>query len=560
MALDRCSFGIAQLNTCVGDVAGNREKICEVVRQARDVGVTLLLTPELSLSGYPPQDFVLRKDFLDYIENALNALAVDLATLAPHMAVVVGYPEVVKEINKPHGAPVAYNTAAVLFQGQVIARHRKQVLPNYGVFDEHRYFIPGNSATVFEFHGQKLGLLICEDVWTSSAVDACCNAEADVLLVVNASPWHRGKKTERLAVLKQVAHRTQRPLIYCNQVGAQDALIFDGSSCVISRYGEVRQQLPSFSPAFALVEMVNRQPIWAHNPLAFENLTEHADSVLNDLYQALCLGVRDYVHKNGFSRVLLGLSGGIDSALTLAIAVDALGKDAVRAVMLPSIYTSSISLEDAEAMVKKIDVRYDIIPIRTIVDEMTAVLQPLFDGKAPDLTEENIQARTRGLLLMALSNKHGELLLTTGNKSEMAVGYATLYGDMCGGLAVLMDVTKQWVYALARYRNRLGHVIPDRILQRPPSAELRPDQTDQDSLPPYEVLDAIIEAYVEQGLGLNELLAKGFNAEIVQRIIRLIHLSEYKRQQSAQGLKVSPCAFGYDWRFPLTQKWLKQQF
>jgi NAD+ synthase (glutamine-hydrolysing) len=379
-----------------------------------------------------------------------------------------------------------------------------------------------------------------------------------MLLVINASPWHRAKKAERLAVLKAVARETNCPILYCNQVGAQDSLIFDGSSCVISSYGEVRQQLPSFVSAFALVEVIERQPIWAHNPLAFENLVNHADSVLNDLYQALCLGVRDYVYKNGFSRVLLGLSGGIDSALTLAIALDALGKESVRAVMLPSVYTSSMSLEDAEAMAKQVGVRYDVLPIGELVSETNALLSPLFMGKSIDATEENLQARLRGVLLMALSNKHGELLLTTSNKSEAAVGYSTLYGDMCGGLAVLSDVTKHWVYALSHYRNRLGRIIPERILQRPPSAELRPDQTDQENLPPYDILDAIIEFYVEQGLSIDEIVAQGFERGVVQRMIRLIHQNEYKRQQSAIGLKVSAAIFGDDWRFPLTQKWLNQ--
>lgn len=555
MSLNRCSIGLAQLNTCVGDIEGNARKIFEAAVQSYRAGATLLLTPELSLCGYPPQDWVLREDFLAGCAKRLEILAEALAEAVPQMAVVVGYPEAVEEnIGRQYGCVKAYNSAAVLFQGKVLACHRKQALPAYSVFDESRVFAPGKTATVFELAGVRFGLQVCEDIWLEVPTDACVALGAEVLLVINASPWHRGKKKERLSVLQAAALRTGRAVVYCNQVGAHDELIFDGSSCVVNAKGEIKQQLPSFSASVSLVEFQGRQPMQAHNPLAFENLLDHPDVVLNDLYQALCLGVYDYVQKSGFKKVLLGLSGGIDSALTLAIAVDALGKESVRAVMLPSPYTSSISLEDAQAMAQGLSVHYDVLPIDGVVQAATESLQPFFEGKSADLTEENLQARTRGLLLMALSNKHGELLLTTGNKSEMAVGYATLYGDMCGGLAVLKDLTKHWVYALSHYRNRLGRVIPERILTRAPSAELRPDQTDQDSLPPYDQLDAVIEYYMEEGESIQSIVDKGFERAMVERVVRLIRLSEYKRQQSVIGLKVTRTAFGRDWRFPIINK------
>ncbi|MES2205285.1 MAG: NAD+ synthase [Pseudomonadota bacterium] len=557
MLVDRCSIALAQLNTCVGDLDGNAQKILEAAVQAQSAGATLLLTPELSLSGYSLHDLVNRDDFLNDCSERLGLLAQELFQLAPQMAVIVGYPERVQAEEKcPDGltVPKAYNSAAVLFKGGIWATHRKQALPNYSVFDERRVFKPGNQSTVFEFHGIRFGLLICEDVWVDQPINDCIGAGADILLVINASPWYRGKKQERLNLLQRICCRVKKTIVYCNQVGAQDELIFDGSSCVLDAKGDIKQQSPSFLPALSVVEFKSAQPLQTYNPFSFENRLDCADNTLNDLYQALCLGVRDYVQKSGFSDVILGLSGGVDSALTLAIAVDALGKEHVRAVMLPSPFTLSMSLEDAEMMAKKLNVRYDVLPIESIFQQATQSLEPLFDNKPADITEENLQARIRGVLLMALSNKHAALLLTTGNKSEMAVGYATLYGDMCGALAVLKDLTKKWVYALCSYRNRLGRVIPERILTRAPSAELRFDQTDQDTLPPYNVLDAIIEGYVENGESVQSLVTQGFDKQVVERVVRLIRLNEYKRQQSPVGLKVTRCAFGKDWRFPIVNK------
>jgi NAD+ synthase (glutamine-hydrolysing) len=555
-------IGIAQLNTRVGDSSGNTKKIIEAAKRAYQADARILLTPELSLSGYPLQDLVFHQDFLAHIKGGLLELAAALARECPDMVVLVGYPELATlEEQKDRllecyaSLPIAYNSVAVLLNGKIIANHRKNSLPQYGVFDEKRVFRASQQPTLFEFHGKHWGVLICEDVWVEKTLSAYCSKSVDILLVLNASPWHRQKKKERLLVLGEAARYTNCPVVYCNQVGAQDELIFDGSSCVIDADGHLQQQLPSFVEALALARFEGIKPLKAFNPMAFDQALDHPNNRLNDLYQALCLGVRDYVEKSGFKQVVLGLSGGVDSALTLAIAVDALGKERVKAVMLPSPYTSEMSLEDAKAMAEELGVDYSVIPINPVVEALLQQLSPAFQGKSPDLTEENLQARTRGLLLMALSNKHGELLLTTGNKSEMAVGYATLYGDMCGALAVLKDLTKHWVYALSHYRNTLGRVIPERILIRPPSAELRPDQTDQDTLPPYDILDRIVEGYVEEGLSIEALVQEGLDVLVVERIVRLIRLSEYKRQQSAIGLNVSRRAFGRDWRYPVVNQW-----
>ncbi len=528
-------LALAQINCTVGDLAGNAAKIRDAAQRAYQAGADLVVTPELSLVGYPPEDLVLRPGFLAACARELEALAQTL----PPIPVLVGYPELAA------GRP--YNSAVVLQAGRVLARYRKQRLPNYTVFDELRHFFPGTESTVFEIKGRRIGLLICEDVWYPQPAAAAVAAGAELLLVINASPFHTEQHVARSVVLEARVRETRRPIVYLNLVGGQDELVFDGASQVWRSDGSIAQQLPAFREALALVRIEAGEP---RNVRGEIGLPREAL-----VYEALCLGVHDYVTKNGFPGVLLGLSGGIDSALTLAIAVDALGADKVRAIMLPSPYTRQISLDDSRAMVNILGVRYSEFPIDDLFQGYLGVLKEEFAGRAVDATEENIQARIRGTLMMALSNKYGAIVLTTGNKSEMAVGYATLYGDMAGGFAVLKDIAKTLVYRLASYRNDLGRVIPERIITRAPSAELRPDQTDQDSLPPYEVLDAILEAYVEQDKSPQDIVALGYAAADVRKVVRLIKLNEYKRRQAAVGIRITPRGFGRDWRYPITSRY-----
>ena len=531
----RMRAAIAQLNQRVGDPAANARGILQAVAEGRRAGAALIVTPELSLCGYPPEDLVLRPAFVD-------ACARELAALAPQIGretVVVGFPE------RQGGA--SYNAAAVLRDGAVRHVYRKHVLPNFTVFDEERYFERGTEPCVFDVDGVRVGLVICEDVWWPEPAAQARAAGAQVLVVPNGSPYHTEQQPLRRGQAGARVRECGIPLVYVNRVGGQDELVFDGASFVLDRAGALAQQVPAWHETVALVDFEGDAPRHVRGTLG--------TAIEPHVYQALVTGVRDYVDKNGFPGVLLGLSGGVDSALTLAVAVDALGKDRVRALMMPSPYNAPMSLDDAREMAAVVGVRYDEIPIASVVGAFSAALASEFRGLAADATEENIQARTRGTLLMALSNKHGLLVLTTGNKSEMAVGYATLYGDMAGGFAVLKDISKTLVYRLCTHRNRLGRVIPERILTRAPSAELRPDQTDQDSLPPYDLLDGILEAYVERDRSPAEIVAMGFPEDAVAEVVRLIKRNEYKRRQSAVGIRITPRGFGKDWRYPITSAW-----
>ena len=526
---------IAQLNQRVGDPAGNARAILDAAAAGRRAGATLIVTPELSLCGYPPEDLVLRPAFIDACARELTALAAQGGA----EPLIVGFPE--------RHAGACYNAAAIVRDGRVQDVYRKHKLPNYTVFDEERYFAAGTAPCVFSVGKTRVGLLICEDVWGAEPAAQARAAGAQVLAVVNGSPYHTRQQALRREQVRARARETGLPIVYVNRVGGQDELVFDGASFVVDASGELAQQVPAWQESLALADFEGTQPRKVRGDL---------DAALEPhVYQALVMGVRDYVEKNGFPGALLGLSGGVDSALTLAIAVDALGADRVRALMLPSRFNAAMSLEDARAMAGIAGVRYDELPIGPVLDAFLAALEAEFRGLPANVAEENIQARIRGTLLMALSNKHGSIVLTTGNKSEMAVGYATLYGDMAGGFAVLKDISKTLVYRLCEYRNRLGRVIPQRVLSRAPSAELRLDHTDQDSLPPYDMLDAILEAYVEQDHSPEDIVAMGFPADAVTSVSRLVKLAEYKRRQSAVGVRITPRGFGKDWRYPITSAW-----
>ncbi len=525
---------IAQLNCVVGDIAGNVKRIQDSVAQAKNESATLVITPELSICGYCPEDLLLRDDFIAACEAGVQALVRDVQGVT----LIIGHPVVI--------GGKRFNAASVIENGKIIASYHKQALPNYQVFDEKRYFDAGDKTCVFSHQGARIGLLICEDIWVKGPSTAAKTAGADWLIALNASPYHVHKQPERYAILKARVAETALPMVYVNMVGGQDELVFDGASCVMNQTSDITQQMPLFNASIDYVTFAGNQPLPQTLPVA---PTDEAAA-----YAALTLGLKDYMGKNGFKKAVLGLSGGVDSALTLAIAVDALGAENVHAVMMPSDYTASISVEDAKTMAEGLGVKYTEIAIKPMFDAYMAALASSFDGLEEDATEENLQARIRGMLLMAMSNKFGSLVLTTGNKSEMAVGYCTLYGDMAGGFAVLKDVAKTLVYRLCRYRNSLSDVIPERIITRAPSAELRPDQTDQDSLPPYDVLDAIIKAYVEEDLGLEAIVAQGFDAAVVKRVIWLIDLNEYKRQQAPVGTRITHRSFGKDRRLPISVK------
>ncbi len=528
-------LAIAQINCVLGDLTGNVAKIQQYAEQAKRQGAQLLLTPELGLCGYPPEDLLLRDGFYLACAQALG----DLAGKISGIAVVVGHPH---ELDGKR-----YNAASLLRDGVVAATYLKYELPNYSVFDEERYFDHGTEPCVFEMEGIRFALNICADIWEPATARLARSAGAQVLLVLNASPYAIAKQASRHQVIRERIAETGMAVIYANLAGGQDELIFDGGSFAMDRNGVLTAQGVHFEEALLMLEMQDDLRPFGAMAAA---LGDEAG-----VYRALCLGVRDYITKNRFPGVVLGLSGGIDSALTLAIAVDALGADKVHAVMMPSPYTAQISLDDAREMAKILGVRYDELPIEAMFASYSAALATIFAGRAADTTEENLQARIRGTLLMALSNKLGSLVLTTGNKSEMTVGYATLYGDMAGGFAVLKDVSKTLVYRLARYRNTLGQVIPERIITRPPSAELRADQTDQDSLPPYDVLDAIMACYVEQNLAIPEIIARGYAEADVRRVVHLIRISEYKRRQSAVGIRITERSYGKDWRYPITVRY-----
>jgi NAD+ synthetase len=529
---------IAQINCTVGDVAGNAAKILAAAETARLLGADLLLTPELALCGYPPEDLLLRPDFYRACEREISALAARLPLPA-----IVGHPEACE---KSH-----YNAASLLRDGRVEATYRKHRLPTYEVFDEARYFKPGAAPGVFELKGVRCGVNICADVWEPEPAQVARAGGAELLLVLNASPYHMNKQATRHATLRKRVAETGLPVLYCNMVGGQDELVFDGASFALDATGRLTHQLAAFKETVALVE------INAGRILPGTQIPE--PPIEKMVYSALKLGVRDYLGKNGFPGAIIGLSGGIDSALTLAVAVDALGADKVRAVMMPSPWTAQMSLDDSREMIRRLGVQYDEIPIAGAMEQFAGLLAPTFAALGPkpewDTTDENLQARIRGMILMALSNRTGRIVLTTGNKSEMAVGYATLYGDMAGGFAVIKDVFKTFVYRLARYRNGVSDVIPENIITRAPSAELKPGQTDQDSLPPYAILDAIIEAYMERDRSPREIVGQGLPEADVRRVVGLLKRNEYKRRQAPPGIRVTKRAFGKDWRYPITSQY-----
>jgi len=552
-------IAIAQISCVVGDLAGNTNKILGYCERARTAGADVMLTPELALCGYPPEDLLLRGGFYRDCHVALERLAREVSGIT----LVVGHPH--EDQGKRH------NAASVVKDGRLVGTYYKHVLPNYTVFDEERYFAPGDLPCVFQVGETRFGVNICEDTWgpqgplttrpdaVSIGINICADAwgakapqaareaGAQVLLVLNASPYHMRKQESRYDVMRERVIETGMALVYANMVGGQDELVFDGASFALDRRGEVVCQLPVFEETLEFVTV-------ADGDLQRGEIAEQA-SLESEVYKALCLGVRDYVGKNGFPGALVGLSGGVDSALTLCIACDALGRERVRAVMMPSQYTSRMSLEDSRELAKNLGVRYDEIPIGPAFEAFLGLLAKEFARLRVDATEENLQARIRGTLLMALSNKFGAIVLTTGNKSEMAVGYATLYGDMAGGFAVIKDILKTLAYRLCRHRNGIARVIPERVLTRAPSAELKANQTDQESLPPYDVLDAIVSAYMENDLSPAEMMARGFRTEDVRRVVEMIHRNEYKRRQAPIGIRITHRGFGKDWRYPITSRY-----
>jgi len=555
-------IALAQFNATVGDLPGNARRIVDAAREAHAAGAALLVTPELALCGYPPEDLLLRPAFMQACARTLADLAVELAAF-DGLTVVVGHPHQFGDRGDLRSRSLAvqqrFNAASVLRAGQVQATYCKRELPNYQVFDERRYFASGRDAgqgaVVFEAGGRRFGLLVCEDAWFDEPADAARAAGAEALCVVNASPFHLDKAGEREARMVERVRATGLPLLYAHLVGGQDEIVFDGASFALDAQGRVAARGACFDEHLVLLD-------W-HGDGTMTGTVEPVPALEAQAWAALVTGVRDYVGKNGFPGAIIGLSGGVDSALVLAVAVDALGADKVRTVMMPSPYTADISWIDAREMAQRLGVRYDEIAIAPMFDAFKGALAAEFAGRPEDATEENIQARIRGTLLMALSNKFGAIVLTTGNKSEMATGYCTLYGDMAGGFAVIKDVAKTLVYRLCAWKNAqptvradgsTGPVIPERILTRAPSAELRPDQTDQDSLPPYEVLDAILARYMEEDQSIGEIVAAGFDPADVERVTRLIKVNEYKRRQAPVGIRITHRAFGRDWRYPITSK------
>ncbi len=528
---------LAQINTHVGDFDGNVSKILAQVEIAEQTpSPSLLVFPELTVCGYPPEDLLLRPSMSRRVEDALQVVAA--ATSSCYA--LVGYPRSIDG--------KLYNMAGVIHAGGLIAEYAKHSLPNYQVFDERRYFASGDKPCVVDVNGTGVGITICEDIWVPEPAQMAKSAGAELLVNMNSSPFHRGKQAEREAVVKRRATEHTMPVIYVNQVGGQDELVFDGGSFAVEASGELVFRAPQYE------EGIYQLVIDQRRILPSATIAEPV-SDLPGIYQALVLGVRDYVNKNGFRGVVLGLSGGIDSAVTLAVAVDALGPDRVEAVMMPFRYTSQASVEDAAEQSDTLGVSHKVISIESVYESFMASLKAEFEGTGRDTTEENLQARCRGVLLMSISNKKGYLVLTTGNKSEMAVGYSTLYGDMAGGFDVLKDVPKTVVFDLARYRNSLGANIPQRVIDRPPSAELAPDQKDEDSLPPYEVLDRILELYVEHDLSAEAIIAEGVEREQVERVLRLVDLNEYKRRQAPIGVRITQRGFGRDRRYPITSAW-----
>ena len=531
------TVALAQIDLSVGDVVGNTAKILEYAARARDDHqADLVVFPELSVSGYPPEDLLFHAGLRRQIEHAVA----EIRNSTRDAAILIGFPEYIDDR--------IYNSCAVFRDGELLCAYRKQLLPNYSVFDEERYFSKGRDAAVFRINGIAIGLTICEDIWQPSPVEAARSAGAECIISINGSPYELNSQRRREKMVHARVAEAGVPLIYLNMVGGQDELVFDGGSFVMQASGEIVFRAAPFEEGLHCIQLsggaggidIEQAEVFAELP------TEES------VYRALVSGTRDYVEKHGFPGVVVGLSGGIDSALVLAIACDALGADRVRAVMMPFRYTSTMSQEDAAKEATELGVQYDIVPIEPIYESTLAQLGPLFKGRGEDVTEENIQARCRGLLLMAISNKTGHMLLTTGNKSEMAVGYATLYGDMAGGFAPIKDCSKSLVYRLAGYRNSIGDVIPERVITRPPSAELRPGQKDSDSLPGYDVLDPILEAFIEEDLSVQEIAERGFDRDTVIRILEMVKRNEYKRRQAPPGVRISSRAFGRDWRYPIT--------
>jgi NAD+ synthase (glutamine-hydrolysing) len=531
------TLALAQVDLIVGDVAGNTAKILDYSTRARDeMCADLVVFPELSICGYPPEDLLFHSGLRRLTEQAVA----DIRQNTHGIAVLIGFPEYVED--------QIYNSCAVFRDGEMLCRYRKMLLPNYSVFDEKRYFAAGKEAAVFRLNGVGIGLAICEDVWSAGPMVASRAAGAECLIAINGSPYELGSQNAREEMVRARISESGIPVVYLNMVGGQDELVFDGGSFVLDAQGAVCFRAPPF------VEGLHKVVLQADAGGLTPVPGEHAALLHTEasVYQALVTGTRDYVTKHGFPGVVIGLSGGIDSALVLAIACDALGADRVRVVMMPFRYTSTMSQEDAAHQAATLGARYDVISIAPMYDATVAQLAPIFEGRNEDVTEENVQARCRGLLLMAISNKTGHMLLTTGNKSEMAVGYATLYGDMAGGFAPIKDCSKLLVYRLARYRNTLGDVIPLRVIERPPSAELRPGQQDSDSLPEYDILDPILEAFIEEDLSVDEITNRGFERATVTRILELVKSNEYKRRQAPPGIRISGRAFGRDWRYPIT--------
>ncbi|MFT3991933.1 MAG: NAD+ synthase [Luteolibacter sp.] len=542
-------IGIAQINSIVGDFPGNVKRILAAYRECLEQGADLVITPELSLVGYPARDLVFKSQFVPKCLQALDYLADEIREIP----LLVGY---IDHHHSPHPGKPFRNAAAWLENGKIRHRIWKTLLPTYDVFDERRYFEPGEATAPIEWKGKRIGVTICEDIWTEDflqrplydrdPVKELCGQNIDLLLNLSASPFHLGKPAQRRSMLAAISRHAKIPVIYCNSIGANDQLVFDGHSLATDANGRISAQLPGFSEANFTLDPFQ---------LAETDAPYTADDAA-ELYHALVLGLRDYAHKSGFTSACLGLSGGIDSALTAVIAADALGPENVHGLTMPSPYSSGGSVDDSFALAKNLGIRCDEVPIREPFAALKAALVPVFAGKPEDVTEENIQARIRGLLLMALSNKDNHLLLTTGNKSELSVGYCTIYGDMCGGLAVISDLPKMRVYEVSRWINRNREIIPWNTIEKPPSAELRPDQKDQDTLPPYEILDAILELYVEQQLSTEEIISRGFDETTVRWIQRRVDLNEWKRHQAAPGLRVTSKAFGIGRRMPIVQKFV----
>jgi NAD+ synthase (glutamine-hydrolysing) len=537
---DKITIALAQFDYVVGDVAGNTQKILDLAVRARDdMRADLVVFPELSVCGYPPEDLLFHAGLRRRIEKALETIRASVRGIA----VLVGFPD--------YQDDDIFNACVVFRDGEVLAHYRKHILPNYSVFDEKRYFSAGREASVFTLNGVRVGINICEDVWDRAPPAASRAAGAEVLLAINGSPYELDSQSQREEVVRQRVLEIGIPVVYLNMVGGQDELVFDGGSFAMDRSGEVVFRAAAFSDNLYCVQLMADGAGVAPQPAEIVPLLPKEQSV----YEALVCGTRDYVGKHNFPGVVLGLSGGVDSALILAIACDALGAERVRAVMMPFRYTSTMSQEDAAKQTTIQNVRYDVIPIEPIYEATLQQLEPIFEGRGIDVTEENIQARCRGLLLMAISNKTGRMLLTTGNKSEMAVGYATLYGDMAGGFAPIKDCSKSLVYKLARYRNTINEVIPERVISRPPSAELRSNQKDSDSLPDYDILDPILEAFIEEDASVREIVERGFDRDVVIRVLEMVKRSEYKRRQAPPGIRISGRAFGRDWRYPITSRY-----